>query len=106
MQKKRTYFISLDKNKILQVSVPDTVEYEVSVTEEELEEIRSLMKTYKHRDFEFITKNVLLKPFAEEEVDEMRKNDDDNLMLVYAFIYQHGTEKTKEMIIEMGYNPI
>lgn len=105
MENKKTYFISFDKETISEVSVPDTVEYEVYVTKEELEEFKSLIRENERRDFWFATRNLLLKPFNEKEVDDMRREDDDNLMKAFQFIYRYGAVETKEKLKEIGFNP-
>jgi len=105
MNERKTYFISFDKERISEVSVPDTVEYEVNVTEDELNIFRTIMRENKHRNFLFATRNLLLKPFNEREVDEMRSEDDINLMRAFQFIYEYGTEETKQKLREMGYDP-
>ena len=103
MPEKKAYFISLDKNTISEVSVPDTTEYEVLVTNDELEIYKSLVEKSDHRDFSYALKNIVFKPFAEEEPEEMRKKDDDNLMQVFQFLYKYGTEETKKKLEEVGY---
>jgi len=103
MPERKAYFISLDKNRISEVSVPDTTEYEVLVTNEELETYKSLVEASGQRDFSYALENIVFKPFAEVEPDEMRKKDDDNLMLVFQFLYQYGTPETKRKLEEVGY---
>jgi|GEM_PF-1448901 len=104
MENKKTYFISLDKKTISEVSVPDTVEYEVYVTKEELEEFKSLIRENEQQEFSFATRNLLLKPFNEMEVDDMREESDDNLMKEFQFMYRHGTLETKEKLNEVGFD--
>lgn len=103
MAKQSTYFISLDKQRISDISVPDTVEYEVYVTEEELVMFKELIRENEQRDFWYAMKNIIFKPFAEKEVDDMRQQDDENLMKAYQFIYQYGTQQTRRKLIEMGF---
>ena|SRR5690625_5214192 len=104
MVNKKTYFISFDKETISEVSVPDTVEYEVYVTKEELEEFKSLIRENEQRNFWFATRNLLLKPFNEKEVDGMRQESDDNLMKAFQFIYRYGTVETKGKLREIGFD--
>lgn len=105
MAERKTYFISLDKQTISEVSVPDTVEYEIYVTDDELEKFKTLIRDNDHRDFWYAMKNIVFKPFAEKEVDEMRQQDDDNLIQAYQFIYQYGTEETRQKLTEVGFKP-
>jgi|SRR5690625_729417 len=104
MPERKSYFISLDKQRISEVSVPDTIEYEVYVTNDELETFRSLIRDNDHRDFWYAMSNIVFKPFEENEVDEMRKQDDDNLMKAYRFIYHYGTDETRQKLAEIGFN--
>lgn len=103
MTEKKSYFISLDKERIDDISIPDTTEYEVLLTNEELEVIRQLIRDNDHRDFWYAMKNITFTSFNEEEVDDMRQEDDDNLMKTYKLIYQYGTEETKQKLRDMGF---
>lgn len=103
MPEKKSYFISLDKERIDEISIPDTTEYEVLLTPEELEVIKRLIHDNDHRDFWFAMKNVTFKPFNEKPVDDMRKSDDENLMKMYKLIYRYGTAETKSKLREMGF---
>lgn len=105
MVTKQTYFISLDKETISEVSVPDTTEYEIYATEGEVDRIKLLMEENDQRDFWFAARNILVKPFAEKEVDVMRMEDDENLMEVYQLIYRFGTEETQKKLNELGVFP-
>lgn len=104
MPEKQVYYISLDKRTISKVSVPDTTEYAIVVTENELETITSLLEENDKHDFWFAMKNIPLKPFNEREVDDMRQEDYDNLMKVYQYIYEFGTPETREKLAEVGYD--
>src|SRR5690625_4713488 len=103
MTEKKSYFISLDKERIDDISIPDTTEYEVLLTNEELEVIRRLIRENDHRDFWYAMKNITFTSFNEEEVDDLRKEDDDNLMKTYKLIYRYGTEETKQKLRDMGF---
>jgi len=103
MSEKKSYFISLDKERIDDISIPDTIEYEVLLTNEELEVVRRLIRDNDHRDFWYAMKNITFTSFNEKEVDDMRKEDDDNLMRTYQLIYRHGTEETRQKLRDMGF---
>lgn len=103
MIERRAYYISLEKRTISEISVPDTTEYEVWVTPDELEFFNKLLKENDRNDFWFAMVNIPLKPFAEKEVDDMRKEDYDNLMKMYQFLYKYGTQETKRKLEEVGY---
>lgn len=103
MPEKKSYFISLDKERIDEISIPDTTEYEVMLTNEELEVIKRLIIDNDHRDFWYAMKNITFKSFDEKRVDDMRKEDDDNLMKTYKLIYHYGTDETKQKLREIGF---
>ena len=98
----KTYYISLDKRTVSEVSVPDTVEYEVRATPSQIVKFENILQDNDAKEFKFATKNIPFKPFAEKEVDEMREESDDNVMSAYQFIYQYGTEETRKKIKEIG----
>lgn len=102
-EKRKSYFISLDKRTVSEVSVPDTVEYEVIAKPSEIVMFESILRDNDSKDFTFAVKNIPFKPFAEGEVDEMRQESDDNIMEVYEFMYNFGTEETREKLKEVGY---
>jgi len=99
---KKSYFVSLDKETITEMSIPDTAEYEIRVTQEELEEFNVLLRKNKHENFWFAMRNLVFKPFAEGEVEGMREDMDENLMKAYRFLYEHGTMETKEKLAQAG----
>jgi len=103
---RKAYFISLDKRTIKDVSVPDTTEYEVWITPDELKRFEMLFRESDKNDSWFALVDLPLKPFAEEEVDDMRREDHENLMKVYQFIYHYGTRETRRKLKEVGYEDI
>lgn len=103
-EKRKTYFISLDKRTVNKVSVPDTVEYEVKATPSEIVGFESILRDIDKNDFTYAAKNIPFKPFAEVEADEMRQESDDNLMEAFQFIYNFGTKETREKLKEIGYD--
>ncbi len=103
VHERKSYFISMDKQRIDETSIGDTTEYEVIVNSDELETFKSYIAANNTRDFWFAMQNITFKPFNEVEVDDMRVEDDDNLMKAYQFIYAHGTEETKRKLGEIGF---
>lgn len=102
-EKRKSYFISLSKRTVTNVSVPDADEYEVIATPSQIVGLESLMDDIDKSDYTFMAKNMPFKPFAEREVDEMRQESDDNLKEIYQFIYNFGTEETREKLKGIGY---
>src|SRR5699024_2256973 len=103
MTEKKSSFISLDKERIDDISIPDTTEYEVLLTNEELQVIRQLSRDNDHRDYWYEMINIVFTSFNEDEVYDMRQEDDVNLMRTYNVIYQYGTEETKQNQRDMGF---
>lgn len=103
---RKAYFISLDKRTINDISVPDTMEYEVWITPDELKRFEALLRESEKNDSWFALVDLPLKPFAEDEVDEMRKEDHENLMQVYQFLFQYGTKETRRKLEEVGYEDV
>lgn len=103
MVAKRSFFISLDKETVTEVSVPDTTEYEVLATREEIKSLEVLLRDNEHHNFWFAMRNLAVKPFAEEEVEDIRQKEHENLLNVYKFMYEHGTEETKRKLEEIGF---
>lgn len=102
MALRKSYFVSLDKETITEMSIPDTAEYEIIVTQEELEQFKMLLRSNESDDFWFAMRNLVFKPFAEDEVEGMREDMDDNLMRVYQYLYNFGSMETKEKLIATG----
>lgn len=104
MTSKKSYFISMDKETITEVSIADTAEYEVLANTEEITYFKSLLRENEGTDFWFAMRNVAFKPFNEEEPEKMRRREDDNILRAYQFIYDHGTLETKEKLREIGFD--
>lgn len=102
MDTRKSYFVSLDKETITEISIPDTAEYEIVVTQEELEQLRILMSRNGNENFWFAMRNLIFKPFAEGEVESMRETMDENLMSIYQFLFDYGTNETKEKLASAG----
>lgn len=97
MKRRKSYFISLNKNTITRISVPDAAEYEVVVTHGELTELRRLISTYKGSSAWLTLQNLVFNPL-EGDSHSARIAENKHLKDVYRFIYNHGTEETKNKI--------
>ena len=104
MTTKRSYFISMDKETITEVSIGDTTEYEVLANTEEITYFKSLLRENERSDFWFAMRNIPFKPFNEEEPEKMRRREDDNILRAYQFLFDHGTPETKEKLREIGFH--
>lgn len=99
LQLRKSYFVSLDKETINDVSVPDTNEYEIKATECEIKELNVLFKEKDKREKNAV--EYLAKPFNEWGADEERKAYDSYLMTIYKHLYKLGTPETKQKITRM-----
>lgn len=101
MNKKRHYFVTIDKGDIREMSIPDnSVEYEIHATPEEMKEVEMLF-VEKRKNAKDAAK-FIGKPFDEWGADDERNEYETNLIKIYQKIYNLGTLTTKEKIKEIG----
>lgn len=101
MNNRKHYFVTVDKQDIREMSIPDNgIEYEIIAGPEDIEEIRHLFRSQNRETFGALS--YLRKPFDEWGADDRRAAYDADLILLYRKIFETGTEKTKEEIREMG----
>ena len=99
MPLRKSYFVSLDKQEITDVSIPDTTEFEIKATENEIEELNNLFKEKDKREKNAV--EFLIKPFNEWGADDEREAYDDYLISIYDELYKLGTPETKQKIKRM-----
>lgn len=99
---KKTYYISLDKRTISKTSFADRDEYEVYTTLSDIARFEVLFDENHERDLYYALVDIPFKPFA--EVDEMREESEANIIDIYKFIYNFGTEETREKLKTIGYH--
>jgi len=102
VRNRKRYFVSINKETIMRVSVPDADEYEIYATEEEITNFRRLLATKENSNFWFTIQNLLFDPLAASENELIRDEENENLKYIYQFVYHHGTEETKEKIRSLG----
>src|SRR5699024_4676118 len=102
-EKKKTYYVSSRKREISDNDTPET-DFEVNAKPSEMVKFQRLIQSQKENDFIFAAKTMPFKPFAEDEADEMREETRENYMEAYHFLYEHGTEETREKLKEIGYD--
>src|SRR5699024_10976394 len=123
MPLRKSYFVSLDKQEITDVYIPDTTELEIKETENKIEELNNLYtkkdkreKKIKETENENEELNnlikekdkreknaveFLIKPFNEWGADDEREAYDDYLISIYDELYKLGTPETKQKIKRM-----
>ena len=102
-EEKKIYYISLSNRTISDIDTPEK-EFTVYAKPSEMVKFERLIQSNKENDFIFAAKTMPFKPFAEHEADEMREETRENYMEAYHFLYEHGTEETREKLKEIGYD--
>src|SRR5690625_7792607 len=102
-EEKKIYYISLSNRTISDIDTPEK-EFTVYAKPSEMVKFERLIQSNKENDFIFAAKTMPFKPFAEHEADEMSEETRENYMEAYHFLYEHGTEETREKVKEIGYD--
>ena len=100
MPLRKSYFVSLDKEEITEVSIPDTTEFEIKATDSDIAELNNLFREKNKREKKAV--EFLAKPFNEWGADDERDAYDNYLTSIYNRLYQLGTLETKQKIERMG----
>jgi len=102
MTEKKHYYVSVDKQDITDVPIPDHgIEYEIVANASEVEELQQLfMSAAKHE--KNAAKFIALRPFDEWGADAEREGYSDNIIKVYETLYKLGTVETKDKISQLG----
>lgn len=80
MRNRKRYFVSVTKQTITRISIPDADEYEIYATNGEIIELRRLLMTKDNRNFWFTMRNIVFDPLASTESDHI--SDEENVMHV------------------------
>lgn len=102
MNNRKRYFVSINKETIMRISVPDADEYEIYATHGEITRLRKLLATKENSNFWFTVQNILFDPLASSENALVRDDENENLKHIYQFVYRHGTEETQQKIESLG----
>ena len=101
MNEKKHYFVTIDKEDIQEISIPDNgIEYEIYATHEEMKEVEMLF-IEKRKNAKDAAK-FLKKPFDEWGAHDERNEYETNLIKIYQKVYDLGTASTKEKIEKIG----
>ena len=100
MEQKKTYYIEISSGEITQSASDSPWNYEIEATPEEIQTLRSYFDQNEKGDLvNFFRAHI---PFLEYHHDEVNDVQDHQLKQVYQFIYQHGSDITKQHIESMG----
>lgn len=100
--KKRLYYVSVETGDIMQTEVDDNQQYfEIAATDDELNELKALIKGLSYQNFSVTASNMLVHFFENEKYDVDNDQYTNQLYQVYRKIYDLGTPKTKQQFQEM-----
>lgn len=101
---RKRYFISLDKREVNEKDTPAAGDFEVYASPAEIERYRSYVEENSDIEKEYGSMMLPFKPLAQDKVDEMSEEMNENMMKEIEFIYDFGTDETREKLKEMGFN--
>src|SRR5699024_11168545 len=98
------YFISLYKREVNVKDTPAVGDFEVYASQAEIERYRCYVDENSDIEKEYGSMMLSFKPLAQDKVDEMSEEMNKNMMKEIEFIYDFGTDETREKLKEMGFN--
>lgn len=96
MNIRQKYYVTLNPQELGVGEIRDDsqlIQYEVEVTEQELNEIQQFIGKYSDELYDF--SDIILHPFNERDVNEDNQQSLGNLEGLYRLVYKFGTDKTK-----------
>ncbi|MEC5422704.1 hypothetical protein QGM71_04240 [Virgibacillus sp. C22-A2] len=101
MTNKKHYYVTVDKQEIRDISIPDNgVEYKIIANQKEKEEIEELFRAKDKNEKDAV--KFLAKPFDEWGADDKREDYDNKMIELYRKVYELGTSETKREINNLG----
>ncbi|CAM3413666.1 hypothetical protein [Marinicrinis lubricantis] len=98
---KKTYFVSVQANSILEEKGSAAFEFEIQATDQELDQLAALFE--EKEDSENATfRQAGISSVPYHELDDANDTYDATMIDVYKKIYELGTEETKRHIEQMG----
>lgn len=102
MSNRKSYFVSISKQEITDISIPGSNGFEIKATDDDIVELNRLFN--KKDDHGTTAVEYLAKPFNEWGADDERDEFESYLMSVYRKLYELGTNETREQIKTMDIN--
>jgi hypothetical protein len=100
MEQKKTYYIDISSGEITQSASDSPWNYQIEATPEEIQTLRTYFDQNEKADLvNFFRAHI---PFLEYHYDKENDVQDYQLKQVYQFIYQYGSDDTKQHIESMG----
>lgn len=99
---KRRYYISVTHNLIQDVP-NDSAEFEMMLTDEQVASLKDQMDAL-IKDDEYTFKRAFV-PYKSADHDDATEEFDEKLIGLYAYLYEIGDEKTRQLIERMNILP-
>lgn len=99
MNIRQKYYVTLNPQELGVGEIRDDsqlIQYEVEVSEQELNEIQQFIEKYSDELYDF--SDIILQPFNEGDVNEDNQQSLGNLEELYRVVYKFGTDKTKRYL--------
>ncbi|WP_054956174.1 hypothetical protein [Paenibacillus dakarensis] len=98
----KIYYVSVTHNLIQDVP-NDSNEFVVCMNDEQLTKLRDLMNEVSQSD-KYAFKRTFV-PYKSADHDDAAEEFDERTIELYAYLYQYGDEKTRELIKDMNLIP-
>jgi len=96
---KKTYYVSVNHNLIRDVP-GDSNEFTVMLSKDELTRLKDLMNDFSSTDRYAFQRTFV--PYKSADHDEAIEQFDERTIDLYAFLHEHGDERTRRMIEDMS----
>jgi hypothetical protein len=100
MEQKKIYYIDISSGEITQSASDSPWNYQIEATSEEIQTLRTYFDQNEKADLlNFFRAHI---PFLEYHFDKENNVQDHQLKQIFQFIYQYGSDDTKQHIESMG----
>src|SRR5690625_1675740 len=96
MEERKSYFVSIEKEEITEVSIPDTTEFEIKATDSDIAELNNLFREKNKSEKKTVV--FVVKALNDWGADDEIEEYDIYLRSIYNLLYQLGTLETKQKI--------
>ncbi|MFD1774037.1 hypothetical protein [Paenibacillus rhizophilus] len=99
---KKSYFVSL-KHGLIQEMRGESGEFEVKLDDTGLSELQGRLQELERED-EYAFRRTFV-PYKSADHDDAANQFDDKTVRLYRFLWEHGTEETRRMIVSLNVLP-
>ncbi|MFS0873235.1 hypothetical protein [Paenibacillus xylanilyticus] len=100
MQDGKTHFYVSVTHNLIEQTKNESTPFEVMVDDEELNQLKDLMKVLEDDDAYTLQRAPV--PYKSADHDEATEQFSDGMTLLYSFLYDHGTSHTRQAIKSMN----